>query len=94
MAVSERHPHLLLGLRSHHDHDPPGPSDTPLHQDDFEQLVSASLDELPLEYLKALDHVPVLVADDGGGRRVRPLPREQVSRTRTRRHRSSSTATP
>ena len=36
-----------------------------LHQDGFEQLVAASLDELPLEYLQALEHVPVLVADYG-----------------------------
>ena len=37
----------------------------PLQDDDFAELVGNSLDELPAEYLRALDHVPVLVADDG-----------------------------
>jgi len=45
--------------------DPARPDATPLDDADFEQLVAASLDELPMEYLHALEHVPVLVADDG-----------------------------
>ena len=43
----------------------PGTVPRPLDHDDFEQLVASSLDELPLEYLEVLDHVPVLAADDG-----------------------------
>ncbi len=55
----------LLGEQPTTTPDPAGPSDTPVDPDDFTQLVGASLDELPLEYLNVLDHVPVLVADDG-----------------------------
>ena len=53
--------------------DPPAEGDrgpmigAPLDRDAFAQLVGASLDELPEDYLRALEHVPVIVADDGIG---------------------------
>ncbi len=41
------------------------PDPRPSASDDFTELVRLSLDELPAPYLRALENVPVLVADDG-----------------------------
>ena len=35
--------------------------------DDFARIVAESLDEIPDEFLRTLDHVAVLVGDDGTG---------------------------
>jgi predicted Zn-dependent protease with MMP-like domain len=37
--------------------------------EDFRSLVRAAIDELPLEFHRALEHVAVVVSDDGGRRR-------------------------
>jgi predicted Zn-dependent protease with MMP-like domain len=42
-------------------------SDWPLGEDDFKALVRSALDELPLEFHRALEHVAIVVSD--GGRR-------------------------
>jgi len=57
----------LLGADSHATGDRGPANDPQPDQDDFAQLVGASLDELPEDYLRALEQVPVLVADDGIG---------------------------
>jgi predicted Zn-dependent protease with MMP-like domain len=42
-----------------------GPSGQPARPEEFDALVRAALDELPLEFHRALEHVAVVVADDG-----------------------------
>jgi predicted Zn-dependent protease with MMP-like domain len=37
----------------------------PYNEDDFKVLVRAALDELPLEFHRALEHVAVVVSDSG-----------------------------
>jgi predicted Zn-dependent protease with MMP-like domain len=37
----------------------------PHNEDDFKALVRSAIDELPLEFHRALEHVAVVVADDG-----------------------------
>lgn len=50
------------------DHDDDGLFD-PYNEDDFRALVRAAIDELPLEFHRALEHVAIVVSD--GGRRQR-----------------------
>jgi predicted Zn-dependent protease with MMP-like domain len=42
----------------------------PYDDDDFKVLVRSALDELPLEFHRALEHVAVVVSDDGRSRRA------------------------
>lgn len=51
-----------------HDDDDDGLFD-PYNEDDFKALVRAAIDELPLEFHRALEHVAIVVSD--GGRRQR-----------------------
>jgi predicted Zn-dependent protease with MMP-like domain len=42
----------------------------PYDEDDFNALVRAALDELPVEFYRALEHVAVVVSDSGRRRRL------------------------
>ncbi len=42
----------------------------PFNEDDFELLVRSALDDLPLEFHRALEHVAVVVSDGGRRRRA------------------------
>ncbi len=42
----------------------------PINEDDFRALVRAALDDLPLEFHRALEHVAVVVSDGGRRRRA------------------------
>jgi predicted Zn-dependent protease with MMP-like domain len=53
------------------DHDEPDDEPLPVTEDeDFKALVRSAIDDLPLEFHRALEHVAIVVSDDGG-RRVR-----------------------
>jgi predicted Zn-dependent protease with MMP-like domain len=49
------------------DEDDDDPGIDPWNEEDFKALVRSALDELPLEFHRALEHVAVVV--DGGGRK-------------------------
>jgi len=42
----------------------------PRNEDDFKVLVRRAVDDLPLEFHRALEHVAVVVSDSGAGRRA------------------------
>ena len=44
------------------------PADSPYGDDEFRALVRAAIDDLPLEFHRALEHVAVVVSDGGRGR--------------------------
>ena len=45
----------------------------PRNEDDFKVLVRRAVDDLPLEFHRALEHVAVVVSDSGAGRRAYAL---------------------
>lgn len=47
-----------------------GGGDTPPANDGFAALVRSALDEMPLEFHRALEHVAIVVSDDGAERRA------------------------
>jgi predicted Zn-dependent protease with MMP-like domain len=42
----------------------------PRNEEDFKVLVRRAIDDLPLEFHRALEHVAVVISDDGAGRRA------------------------
>ena len=58
----------------------------PLRDEDFEELVRDALDELPDLLQNALEHVAVVISDEGRRARLRPLPGRLGRRRRQGRH--------
>lgn len=50
--------------------DPGIPSDEPVTEEEFEQMVADAIDHLPEQFRRALDRVPVVVSDRGAERRA------------------------
>jgi len=70
-ALVERAEQLAASESWGEDLDDPDPDAVALETDeDFEALVRSALDELPLEFHRALEHVAVVVSDGGRRRRA------------------------